>query len=148
MTDFREIPHIFHEKKYLGLVIQGVRRGHPEYLYTGSAKIEGLSHQLNNVNAVTGNILVIVHNVAKRLGIKTNCFKEQPNDLPSSGKGLLDLLEDLKASSKPQSELEPLIQKMESLNEKVNNLERKLGMIDPEILKKILVHVESVDHKT
>lgn len=148
MTEFRDIPHIYHEKKYLGLILHSVKRGHPEYLFTGGSKIEGLSHQLNNLNAVSGNVLVIVHNIAKRLGIKTNCFKEQPNDLPSSGKGLLDLLEDLKLSSKPQSDLEPLIQKMESLTEKVNHLEKKLGMIDPEILKKILVHVESVDHKT
>lgn len=142
---FNSTPHIYFQKKYIGLNRHDVNRGNQNYYYSSGNGINGCLGQLNNINSISSGCLILLSHICYKLGIKNPITKEELEDRPT--RGLADLIPS--SSEGPfKKDLDDVIRKLTSLQKQVDFINEKLNSFDKDVLEKILKHVESVDLKT
>ena len=63
------MPHVYFNKKYIGLRHQNVTVHPPPFAYSRTKGIESCVQQLNNINAVIGSSLVMLTSMCHLFGI-------------------------------------------------------------------------------
>jgi hypothetical protein len=162
------MPHVYFNKKYIGLRHQNVTVHPPPFAYSGTKGIESCVQQLNNINAVIGSSLVMLTSMCHLFGIPSkHFFQGGEEDIISTipkptlkfpqfqDSGLKLLVETL------DQNIKILHDKIETLSVRTSLIETKLSAIDklqPQLasiatldiskIDKILDLLQNIDLKT
>jgi hypothetical protein len=131
------MPHVYFNKKYLGLRHQNVTVHPPPFAYAGNKGVESCVHQLNNINAVSGSSLIMLASMCHLFGIPSkHFFQGGEEDINSTipkptnkfpqfhDSGLKLLVETL------DQNIRILHDKIENLSVRISLIETKLSTID------------------
>jgi hypothetical protein len=162
------MPHVYFNKKYIGLRHQNVTVRPPPFAYSGTKGIESCVQQLNNINAVIGSSLIMLASMCHLFGIPSkHFFQGGEEDIISTipkptirfpqfhDSGLKSLVEIL------DQNIRILHDKIENLSVRTSLIETKLSVIDklqPQLasiatldiskIDKILDLLQNIDLKT
>jgi len=162
------MPHIYFNKKYIGLRHQNVTVHPPPFAYSGQKGIESCVHQLNNINAISGSSLVMLASMCNLFGIPCkHFFQGGEEDIISTipkptikfpqfhDSGLKLLVETLDQNTKIlQDKIDNLSVRTSLMESKLSSLDKlqtqfvSLANLDISKIDKILEIIQNIDLKT
>jgi hypothetical protein len=162
------MPHVYFNKKYIGLRHQNVTVHPPPFAYSGSKGIESCVQQLNNINAVSGSSLVMLASMCHLFGIPSkHFFQGGEEDIISTipkptirfpqfhDSGLKLLIETLDQNVRIlQDKIENLSVRTSLIENKLSNIDKlqtqlaKVATLDISKIDKVLELVQNIDLKT
>jgi len=170
-SPYTERPHIYFNKKYTGLHFQNVTSHPPPYIYNGNRGVDTCVHQLNNINAISGSVLVLLTSLCQVFGIPSKqifqgggedieTFIPKPTKIPQfHDSGLKNIVSSVEQTLiNVDQQVNDIKLSINSLRNRLQNIEDKLGFvttleqslsqIDMSKIDQILVHTQSIDLKT
>lgn len=162
-------PHIFFNKKYIGLKHQNVTVNPPPYTYHGGRGIDGCLNHLNNINSVLGSVLIMVTSLTSMFGFQPkHIFSGGDSDIEDFPKptknpqffdnGLKDLVSNVSTTlGTLEKDYKTSKVLLENMHLRLQSLEQKLGSLDSlqnsiqgidlQKIEQILTVVQNIDQK-
>jgi hypothetical protein len=162
------MPHVYFNKKYIGLRHQNVTVHPPPFAYAGNKGVESCVQQLNNINAISGSSLVMLTSMCNLFGIPSkHFFQGGEEDIISTipkptikfpqfhDSGLKLLVETLDQNIKIlHDKIENLSVRTSLIENRLSNFDKlqtqfaSLANLDISKIDKILELIQNIDLKT